>query len=199
MSFTASEITGLVLAGGQSVRLGSADKALLTLRGRPLIEYVLAALRPQVETLLINANRNPARYAAYGHPVLSDLRPDFPGPLAGLETGLAAAKTPWLLYAPCDATALPTDLAERLWQTQAVAGSEAVAVKNADGLLPVCCLVRTDLLADLRRFLDSGRRSTGEWLRSRKLATVDYSHWPVENWSVNTPAELAALERREAA
>lgn len=199
MCFTASEITGLVLAGGQSVRLGGADKALLRLRGRPLIEYVLAALRPQVEALLINANRNPACYATYGHPVLPDLRPDFPGPLAGLEAGLAASKTPWLLYAPCDATALPADLAECLWQTQAATGAEAVVVENIDGLMPVCGMVRTELLPDLRSFLDGGHRGTGEWLRSRKLAMVDYRHWPVENWSVNTPAELAALEHGKAA
>lgn len=194
----ASEITGLVLAGGRSARLDGADKALLCLHGRPLIEHVLAALRPQVGNLLINANRNLACYAAYGYSVLPDLRPDFPGPLAGLEAGLASAQTPWLLYAPCDATTLPADLAERLSQTQTATGAEAVAVENADGLLPVCGLVRRDLLSELRCFLDSGHRGTGEWLRSRKLATVDYCQWPVENWSVNTAAELAALEQAQA-
>ncbi len=195
MSQVVPALTGLILAGGLGARLGGMDKGLLVVRGRPLIEHVLEALRPQAERLLISANRHPERYAAYGYPVLPDLRPDYPGPLAGLEAGLAAVDTPWLLYAPCDASALPADLASCLMQRQAETGAEVVVVENADGLVPVCGLVAVQLLPDLSYFLDQGGRKTGEWLRSRKMATMDYRHWPETAWSMNTPAELAALEQ----
>ncbi|HDO34129.1 MAG TPA: molybdenum cofactor guanylyltransferase MobA, partial [Chromatiales bacterium] len=65
-------ITGLILAGGRARRMGGRDKGLIPLAGRPLVEHVLSALRPQVATLLISANRNLARYRRCGVPVLPD-------------------------------------------------------------------------------------------------------------------------------
>ena len=84
-----SRITGVVLAGGQGSRMGGVDKGLVPFRGRPLVEHVIERLRPQVDTILINANRNPEAYAAFGHPVISDEIEGFAGPLAGFERGLA--------------------------------------------------------------------------------------------------------------
>ncbi len=187
------EITGLVLAGGRSERMGQ-DKGLLPLHGRPLIEYALTALRPQVGALLISANRNVDAYAAYGFPVVRDLRADFQGPLAGIEAGLAAANTGWLLCVPCDAAQLPGDLATRLLARLEESGAELSAVENADGLIPTCCLLPRSLLGDLSDYLDDGERSTGAWLRRHAVATVDYRDWPRQSWSVNTPQELASLE-----
>ena len=185
--------TGLVLAGGRGERIG-ADKGLLLLHGRPLIEYALERLRPQVQALLISANGNLAAYESYGHPVVTDRRPDFQGPLAGIEAGLAAANTGWVLCVPCDATRLPDDLALRMHARLQETGAELCVVENADGLLPTCCLLPRSLLGDLSDYLDEGERGTGTWLRRHAPATVDYRNWPRHGWSVNTPQELAALE-----
>ncbi|MGH8530220.1 MAG: molybdenum cofactor guanylyltransferase MobA [Nevskiales bacterium] len=191
-----SDITGLILAGGRSSRMGR-DKGLLTLHGRRLIEHVLIHLRSQVSAALISANDNLDAYSTYGVPVIPDLRADFCGPLAGIEAGLTSAKTDWLLCVPCDATHLPSDLVVRMRMQLEETDAELCAVENPDGLLPVCCLVPKRLLPDLNVYLDLGERGVGGWLRRHKLATVNYQHWPARYWSVNTPRELAVLEQDE--
>ena len=107
-------ICGLVLAGGQGRRMGGVDKGLQLLQGRPLMQHVLDRLRPQVDSLLINANQNLERYAQFGCPVVPDRVGGFAGPLAGLDAGLHATDAPMIVTAPCDSPFLPRDLVARL-------------------------------------------------------------------------------------
>ena len=107
-------ITGLILAGGRGQRMGGRDKGLQLYDGRPLAAHVLARLAPQVGAVLISANRNHAAYSALGADVVSDETQDFAGPLAGMLSGLRAAKTEYVLTVPCDSPLLPDDLALRL-------------------------------------------------------------------------------------
>jgi molybdopterin-guanine dinucleotide biosynthesis protein A len=88
-------VTGIVLAGGKGSRMGGVDKGLQPLRGKPMVEWVLARLTPQVSEIIINANQNVPVYARYEHRVVSDQIGGFAGPLAGLHAGLNAAKYPW--------------------------------------------------------------------------------------------------------
>ena len=83
------DIVGLVLAGGQSRRMGGADKALTMLGGQTLLERAIARARPQVSELLVNANGDPSRFERFGIPVIADRMTGFLGPLAGILTGLA--------------------------------------------------------------------------------------------------------------
>src|ERR1700710_1310669 len=120
MPISTNQITGLLLAGGRGMRMGGVDKGLQMLHGEALAQHVIRRLAPQTGALLISANRNPERYAALGAPfgasVVADIDtlPAFPGPLAGLLSGLRAARTGYLLSAPCDTPGLPVDLAARL-------------------------------------------------------------------------------------
>ena len=110
----ADQITGLILAGGRAQRMGGIDKGLIPFHGKPLIELAIARLQSQVNSIIINANRNITKYAAYGYPVIMDETPDFSGPLAGFSAGLQVCKTPYLLTSPCDSPLLPIDLASQL-------------------------------------------------------------------------------------
>ena len=92
-----TDITGVVFAGGQGRRMGGVDKGLVALAGRPLVAQVIERLAPQVGGLVINANQNRDRYAAFGYPVVADVVPDFAGPLAGLHAALAFAATPYVV------------------------------------------------------------------------------------------------------
>ena len=116
MKPTREHITGLLLAGGRGMRMGGADKGLQLLHDEPLAAHVLKRLAPQTGALLISANRHPEAYSALGAPfgatVVADTLAGFPGPLAGLLTGLRAAGTAYVLSAPCDSPWLPDDLAE---------------------------------------------------------------------------------------
>ena len=150
------EITGLILAGGLARRLGGADKGLVQLAGRSLVEWSIAALAPQVGTLLISANRNLFRYAAYGYSVIPDRHLGFPGPLAGIAGALAVARTPWILCLPCDTPCSPADLADRLAQTLAIDQAEIAAGSDGARMQPLHALIPVALAGSLDRVPGGG-------------------------------------------
>ncbi|WP_231969411.1 molybdenum cofactor guanylyltransferase [Polynucleobacter necessarius] len=108
------DITGLILAGGRAQRMGDIDKGLIPFHGKPLIKSAIAKLKPQVQTIIINVNRNITKYASYEYSVIMDEKPDFSGLLAGFSVTLIHCKTPYLFTSPCDSPLLPSNLAELL-------------------------------------------------------------------------------------
>ncbi|TGS47601.1 MULTISPECIES: molybdenum cofactor guanylyltransferase MobA [unclassified Mesorhizobium] len=112
------DVAGIILAGGQSRRMGGGDKSLLPLGDGCVLDQILSRFGPQFETLALSANGDPARFARFGLPVLADTVEGFAGPLAGILTGLewAAAGTPCkaIVTAAGDTPFLPLDLVDRL-------------------------------------------------------------------------------------
>src|SRR5215212_8394605 len=111
----AHEVVGVILAGGQGRRMDGRDKALLPLAGRPLIGHILERLAPQVDRVVINANGNAVRFAAFGLPVVADPRETFEGPLAGILAGMiwagpSAPTARWVATVPADTPFVPRDL-----------------------------------------------------------------------------------------
>jgi len=187
---SASQATsGLILAGGAGRRMGGADKGWIHYQGRPLVEQVFERLAPQVDQVLISANRNLARYAAFGVPVLADGDSDFRGPLAGIEAGLRSAAPGWVLCVPCDSPALPADLAQRLHA--GVAGGKAAVVALAGRWQPVFCLLHTSLADALSAYLARGDRKVASWLESVDARTVDFSDEASAFANLNSPEMLA--------
>ncbi len=194
----AEHITGLILAGGRAQRMGGIDKGLIPFHQKPLIESTITRLKPQVSTMLINANRNITKYATYGYPVIMDETPDFSGPLAGFSVGLKACKTPYLLTSPCDSPLLPLDLAARL-ATELERGDFQLVYassKESDGKVwaqPVFCLMRADLKDSLGSFLQKGDLKIDRWFKELKSSTVVFDDTQAFA-NVNTPEELKSLE-----
>ena len=186
-------VTGLVLAGGRGTRMGSVDKGLQPLHGKPLVEHVIQRLSPQVDVLHINANQNLNVYAAYGLPVWPDVEPDFAGPLAGLQTGLIHCATPLLVTVPCDSPYLPTDLVARLWAgLDANDADIAVAVTGEDPhrqMQSVFLLVKVSLLPHLKAFLAARGRKVDAWFSSLKVAEVHFADEDAFR-NINTLREL---------
>ena len=196
---TRPPITAIVLAGGRATRMGGTDKGLVELAGRPMIAHVLAALEPQVERVLINANRNLDRYAEFGWPVVPDEDTGYLGPLAGLAAGLRAAVTPLVLTAPCDCPLLAPDLAARLYSALEAAQAEIAVPFDGERLQPVFALVRRELDNSLAAYLGGGDRKIDRWFAQHRLARVDFSDRPETFVNVNDPDERTALELRLAA
>ena len=192
-------VTGLILAGGQGQRMGGRDKGLLDLGGQSMIAHVIERLCPQVDELLISANRHPADYQAFGCPVIADHTPDYTGPLAGMLRGLEQARGNWLVTAPCDSPFLPHDLVRRL--RAAVAHEEAIAVVHARGeLQPVFAFIPTCLAASLQDFLRRARRKITDWYGEHLLVSVDFSDQDAAFDNINTEDDrLRALARLSAA
>ena len=173
-------IVGLLLAGGLSRRMGGGDKALLPLGGRPLLDHVIDRVRPQVAALVLNANRDPARFAPFGLPVVADSIPDFAGPLAGILAGLdwAAANRPdcpLVVSVPTDAPFLPRDLVARLLHGMEAAGAELACAASGDRPHPVVGLWPVRLRDDLRAAVaGEGVRKVDVWTARHRLATVSF-------------------------
>ena len=188
------KITGVILAGGRGRRLGGRDKGLVELEGKPLVSHVIQRLEPQVDALLINANRNIEKYREFGYPVISDSMADFQGPLAGLLTALDEIDTPWMVTVPCDGPLLPEDLVDRLSQALQGDGKASVAVVSIDGQIqPVYALMRKSVKKSLQKFLAGGERGVGRWLKGEKLAIVDFSSNPEAFRNINTQQDHQML------
>ena len=190
-------ITGLILAGGRGTRMGSVDKGLQPFRGMPMALHVLQRLQPQVDAMLVNANQNLAAYEAFGVPVLPDALTGFPGPLAGLQTGLMHCATPYLVTAPCDSPLLPTDLVARLAAgLQSAHADVALAVTGAGATLqphPVFCLVRTSVLPSLSAYLEQGGRKVDAWFATLAMTQVHFEDEQAFR-NINTLDELQRFD-----
>lgn len=183
----------LILAGGRGRRMGGIDKGLMPIAGRPAIEHLLRRVQHHPGPVLISANRNLECYARYGHPVLTDGRDDYPGPLAGMLTGLEALDGSHLLTLPVDAPLVAPDYPARM--IGALRNTRArAAVARLDGRMePVFALLARTLAPALRRRLDTGRYRASEWLASVEAVPVDFSDHPEQFINLNREQDLARL------
>ena len=189
------EITGLVLAGGQGSRMGGVDKGLTSFRGKALVEHVIARLAPQVDEILVNANRNPEAYARFGHRVIADEIEGYAGPLAGFERGLAHARGELVATVPCDSPFLPADLVTRLRAALDSRGADLAVARTGAQPHPVFCLMRRGVHASLREFLASGQRKIDKWYAGLGVVEVAFDDEPDAFANINTRDELAGLEK----
>ena len=184
-------VSGIILAGGLGRRMGGVDKGLQLLRGKPMIEHVLARLAPQVDEIVINANQNLERYAAFGHRVVSDRISGFAGPLAGLHAGLAAISQPLAVTVPCDSPFLPSDLVSRL--RQHLGSNDLAVAKTGDQAHPVFALVRRSVAQNLEAFLAGGGRKIDAWYAALRVVEVQFDDEADAFRNINTLAELGEI------
>ncbi len=187
-------IAGVVLAGGLGRRMGGVDKGLRLLQGRPLVQWVLERLTPQVDEVLINANQNVDEYAAFGHPVVADRIPGYAGPLAGLHAALSTTALPLLATVPCDSPFLPDDLVARLHQALAEKRAELAVARTFEQAHPVFCLCRREVLPHLTEFLERGGRKIDQWYGTLKVVEVAFDDEAEAFSNINTLQELAQFE-----
>lgn len=172
----APAVSGLILAGGAGRRVGGADKGWLEHQGTPLVHHVHSRLAPQVDEIIISANRSQARYATLGRVVGDTHRSDeadYAGPLAGIEAGLAAAHNDWVLCVPCDTPELPRDLLATLW---AGLGRARLAVACCGGhWQPTVCLLHQSLQGAAAAALAAGERKLRAWQAAQAMVLVDFA------------------------
>jgi molybdopterin-guanine dinucleotide biosynthesis protein A len=191
------ETHGLVLAGGLARRMGGGDKALIKIGNETILQRALARLTPQVSGVVLNANGDPARFAAFGLPVVADSVPDFAGPLAGILAGLdwVGANRPdieWIVSVPGDCPFLPRDLVAKLHAARIKAGTPLACAHSGDWRHPVVGLWQVALREDLRHAITvEDLRKIEVWTTRHGVALAD---WPVEPvdpfFNVNTPEDV---------
>ncbi len=196
MTISTNDISGFILAGGRSTRMGGRDKGLQILDGRPMIAHIIERLQPQVGPLVINANQNLSAYETFGLPIIADVISNFVGPLAGLHAGLNHCTTPYLLSVPCDCPFLPTDLASRLGNALVSSGADiayAITInQNQTEHHPVFCLLKRDVMVGLAEYLSEGGRKVLSWVSSQSHVQVVFDdHSAFLN--INTPDDLKSI------
>lgn len=192
---------GVVLAGGLARRMGGGDKALRPLGGRTLLDQVLDRLRPQVCTVVLNANGDPARFAAWALPVVQDPMPGRPGPLAGVLAGMRwtrdhAPEAADILTAPADAPFLPCDLFGRLHLARAAAGTPIALAASFGRPHPVVGLWAVRLEPALAAALQGGEQRVGAWALAQGAAVAEWGGSPDPFTNLNRAEDLAEAERR---
>jgi molybdopterin-guanine dinucleotide biosynthesis protein A len=185
------------LAGGQGRRMGGVDKGLKPLRGRPMVAWVLERFAPQVDEVLVNANQNLERYAAFGHRLIPDAIQGYAGPLAGLHRGLTEARHRLVATVPCDSPFLPHDLVARLNAALEREQAEIAVARTGKQPHPVFCLCRKRVLPGLTEFLDAGGRKIDAWYAKLKVVEVPFDDEEAGFSNINTEDELRAFESGE--
>jgi molybdenum cofactor guanylyltransferase len=192
------KIVGLLLAGGQSRRMGGGDKALHVIGGVSLLERVIDRMRPQVETLVLNANGDPARFASFALPVAPDSVPDYAGPLAGVLAGLDwtadhHADCTHVVSVATDAPFLPTDLVTRLVRGMERSGADLACAASGGQPHPVIGLWPVRLRDDLRHaVVVETVRKVDVWTARHRLAIVPFPNEPLDPFfNANRPEDLA--------
>jgi molybdopterin-guanine dinucleotide biosynthesis protein A len=201
-SDNARKIPAVLLAGGLARRMGGGDKPMRTIAGRTILERVIARLGPQCDALILNANGDPSRFAAFGLPVIADGVADFPGPLAGILAGLdwAAANRPnvtHILSAAADCPFLPRDLVSRLEEARRAQNAELAVASSGGQTHPVIGLWSVALRERLRHALVvEDVRKIDRWTARFPLATVSWPAAPLDPFfNANTTEDIAEAER----
>lgn len=194
-------IVGVLLAGGQSQRMGGGDKNLRLIAGKPILDHVIERAKPQVDTLALNANGDAARFARFGLPVIADSVAGFAGPLAGVLAGLdwAAEHFPeaeLVASFATDAPFLPRDLVRRLVVALEEGGFDLACAQSNGQVHPVFGLWPVSLRDNLRAALAAGERKVDRWTARFKLVEVEFLAEPVDPFfNANRPEDLAEAER----
>ncbi len=194
---TRSNTTALILAGGRARRMGGADKGLVQLAGKAMVEWVVDALRPQCRELLVNANRHEQDYARLsGCKIIADQIPDYAGPLAGMASGLNACATPYLVIVPCDSPLIQDDLVTRLHQALVDEDTDLSVAHDGQRMQPVFAMIKRELEQSLLDYLADGGRKIDHWYRQHLTALADFRDSDAMFLNINTPEDRTALEAR---
>jgi len=160
-----------------------------------MVGHIIERLKPQVDEIIINVNRNVERYAAFGFEVVTDEQRGYLGPLAGVASGMRAARTDFIVTVPCDSPLLPKDLVLRL--TGGLHDADRIAVAHdGERMQPVFSLLRVSLLKSLQEYLDRGERKIDTWFAQHRYALVDFSDLPDTFRNINTDEQRDAVEQQ---
>ncbi len=183
------QISAVILAGGTGSRIGGA-KALQRLQDKPLLDWVLEAIRPQCDEILISANDDPSPYARTGCRVIADRITGYAGPLAGLQSAMHRASHRLIASVPCDTPFLPSNLIERLHVALESSGADAVVAEVAGRRQSAIALYRSRVQSELDAYLDEGERKVFAWQDGLQISAVVFDD-TAAFLNINTVEELS--------
>lgn len=189
------DVAAVILAGGMGRRVGGEDKGLIELNGKPLIAHVIDVIAPQVENLMISANRNIKQYEAFSYPVIGDRQEGFCGPLAGIDAAFAATDKPYLLCVPCDSPMLPANLLALMVAALQASDQPMAIATDAQRQHPVINLMTRSVHEGVRKRLEQGDLKLMQWIEATGYTGVDFSDRPQLLSNLNSPEDIRLLAK----
>ncbi|MBF0674566.1 molybdenum cofactor guanylyltransferase MobA [Pseudomonas sp.] len=177
----------LLLAGGRGQRMGGRDKGLIDWQGRPLIAWLHDCVRPLTDDLIISCNRNIDRYRHFADRLVTDQNDDFPGPLAGIRAGLAAARHDHLLILPCDAPLIDGDLIDAIRQQAVRHPQRPVMLRQGDHWQPLFSLIPVSLRDSIEHAWLAGERAPRHVFIRHGAIALDCPEDDIRLANLNTP------------
>ena len=184
-----NEISAVILAGGQGLRMDGMDKGLVEFRGLPLIAHVTSVIKSKVDKIFISANRSFDAYSFYGEVIEDDLV-GFQGPLAGISKALKVCSTDYLIVLPCDSPLVDSQLVDELINKMEQRDADICVAHDGSIMHATFALMKSNLNNSLEQFLDEGGRKMALWYRQQKLERVDVSDRLVVLTNLNKPEDL---------
>ena len=184
-------VTGIVLAGGQSRRMNHQDKAWLNFDGAPLIVRVISRIKNSVDGIIVSCNSNDPAYASLGYELIEDVDGGYQGPLAGIFSCALHVKTEFSFIVPCDTPNLPIDLTHQLHEK--IGDHDAVIVEEQGMQHPLILFARTSTLMNIDTHLAAGNRSVKSWLRTISFETLHFESGSDDFININRPDQLLPL------
>ena len=184
-----NEITAVILAGGQALRMNGEDKGLIVFRELPLITHVVNVTKPKVSQILISANRNFEEYANFGKVISDDLE-GYQGPLAGISKALKVCSTPYLLVLPCDSPLIDEALIDSLIEKMEISKVDICVAHDGSIMHATFALMQTKLEKSLEGFLEEGGRKMALWYRQQSLERIDVSSHLEVLTNINQPEDF---------
>jgi len=179
------EITGIILSGGKSSRLGE-EKGLAEFNGKLLIQHAIDILKPVCDTIIVSANKQLDGYAAFGYEVVEDQIKDI-GPMGGLMACLEQSDTRYNFVISCDTPFIPSDLFPFLLES--IENFQvAVPVHHDNYIEPLCAVYATNVIWQLQHCIESGNYKLTDFIakvNAKKVAINDQLPFYHEEMFVN--------------
>lgn len=171
MNKIAEQVSGIILAGGEGKRVGGIDKGLLEYRGKPLIEHVIEKITPQVDDIVISANRNTKQYQRYSEKVIADETAQYLGPLAGIYAALPHCRHDRVLIVACDTPFLPTDIIDKFNRSKP---ETHLHIATSNNRLQLVMMLHKNLHRSIGQALIDGQLRLMQWVKSQQPEMVEF-------------------------
>jgi molybdopterin-guanine dinucleotide biosynthesis protein A len=175
MSNNTKKFSCIILAGGEGKRANGMDKGLISYKNKPLIEHVIDTVSPQVDDIVISANRNFDAYQKYSNNVINDKSDSYRGPMAGIAASLPYCSHDSVLVVACDMPALPSNLVKRL----AVAiQNKSISIATVDRHHQLAMIIKKNLLESIQQRLNNNQLKLIQWVESAPYCTINFDDIP---------------------
>ena len=195
--FDEYDVTGVLLAGGLSRRMGGGDKNLLCLGGKTILQHTIDRVQPQVSRLLLNANGNSHRFESFGLPVIADVIEGHLGPLVGILTGMewslkTAPQCNWLVSFPTDAPFIPLNMVSSFLSQVKKDGTNIVCAMSKERTHPPFALWHVSLGEELRSaVINESLRKIDKWTARYSVSYVQFEDRDFDPFfNINNPANF---------